>query len=84
MMHDRSRVRIRLTSQAEVMDFIQHLCGVEDCFSIENHSGMHRVNAKSIIGVLYTVFDFAEEMYLVNESHDGQIPDVVSRYLMPA
>lgn len=83
-MHDRSRAHIRLTSQAEVMDFIQRLCGVEDCFFIENRSGMLRVNAKSIIGVLYTMFDFAEEMYLVNESHDGQIPAFVNQYLMPA
>ena len=79
-----ARAHIRLTSQAEVMEFIQGLCRFEDAFSIESRSGMHRVNAKSVIGVMYTMFDFPEEMYLVNDSNDGVIPAFVDQFRMPA
>ena len=79
-----ARAHIRLTSQAEVMEFIQGLCRFEDAFSIESRSGMHRVNAKSVIGVMYTMFDFPDEMYLVNDSNDGVIPAFVDQFCMPA
>ncbi|MBQ2929758.1 MAG: hypothetical protein IJD99_06025 [Clostridia bacterium] len=79
-----ARAHIRLTSQAEVMEFIQGLCRFEDAFSIESRSGMHRVNAKSVIGVMYTMFDFPDEMYLVNDSNDGVIPAFVDQFRMPA
>lgn len=77
------RAHIRLSSQAEVMEFIQGLSRFEDAFSIESRSGMHRVNAKSVIGVMYTIFDFPDEMYLVNDTHDGLIPAFVDRFRMP-
>ncbi len=79
-----TRAHIRLTSQAEVMDFIQSLSKCEDAFTIENRSGIHRVNAKSVIGVMYTMFDFPDEMFLVNDTHDGLIPAFVDQYRMPA
>lgn len=75
-----SRAHIRLTNQAEVLNFIQGLSLFEDSFSIESRSGLHRVNAKSVIGVLYTMFDFPEELYLVNDTHDGVIPAFVDQF----
>ncbi len=77
------RAHIRLMGQAQVMEFIQALCESDDIFSIENRSGVHRVNAKSVIGVMYTMFDFPDEMYLVNDTHDGVIPAFVDKYRMP-
>ena len=74
------RAHIRLNSQAEVMLFVQGLSKFNDAFTIENHNGMHRVNAKSVIGVMYTMFDFPEEMYLVNDTRDGFIPSFVDEY----
>jgi len=78
-----ARAHIRLMSQAEVMEFIQGLSRFEDAFSIESRSGMHRVNAKSVIGVMYTMFDFPDEMYLVNDTNDGVIPAFVDQFRMP-
>lgn len=83
-MHTRARAHIRLSNQAEVLEFIQGLSRYEDSFSIESRSGVHRVNAKSVIGVMYTMFDFAEEMFLVNETHDGVIPAFIDQFRMPA
>lgn len=74
------RAHIRLTGQAEVMEFVQNLNRLEDSFSIENRTGIHRVNAKSVIGVMYTMFDFPDEMYLVNDTHDGVMPACVDPY----
>ena len=82
-MNNHIRAHIRLNSQAEVMTFIQGLSKFNDSFSIENRTGVHRVNAKSVIGVMYTMFDFPEEMYLVNDSRDGFIPSFVDEYRMP-
>ncbi len=79
-----ARAHIRLTRQAEVIEFIQILSKLEDSFSIENRSGVHRVNAKSVIGVMYTMFDFPEEMYLVNDTRDGVMPAAIDPFRMPA
>ena len=83
-MNNRIRAHIRLSSQAEVMTFIQGLSKFNDNFTIENRNGVHRVNAKSVIGVMYTMFDFPEEMYLVNDTRDGFIPSFVDQFRMPA
>lgn len=84
MMNIRARAHIRLSGQAEVMAFVQGLSRYEDSFSIESRSGLHRVNAKSVIGVMYTMFDFPDEMYLVNDTRDGVIPAFVDQFRMPA
>lgn len=75
-----SRAHIRLENQTDVLNFISTLSKFEDSFSIENANGSHRVNAKSVIGVMYTVIDFPEELYLVNETNNGFIPAFVDSY----
>lgn len=76
----RARAHIQLNTQAEVMAFVSALTKFEDHFSIENWKGNHRVNAKSVIGVMYTMMDFPEELYLVNDTNDGTIPAFVDQY----
>lgn len=82
-MKPHSRAHIRLNSQTEVIAFIQELCKQDDSFSIENMNGNHRVNAKSVIGVMYTMLDFPEELYLVNDTNNGVIPSFVDEYRIP-
>lgn len=74
------RAHIRLNDQTDVLNFISALSKFEDIFSIENANGNHRVNAKSVIGVMYTMLDFPEEMFLVNETKNGYIPAFVDNY----
>ena len=76
----RARAHIQLGTQSEVMTFVSALTKYEDHFSIENWQGNHRVNAKSVIGVMYTMMDFPAELYLVNDTHDGFIPSFVDSY----
>ena len=75
-----TRAHIRLNNQAEVISFIQELSKCPDEYSIENREGEHRVNAKSVIGVMYTMLDFPDDMYLVNDTTDGLIPAFVDTY----
>ena len=48
-----TRAHIRLNNQNEVIDFISALSKFEDTFVIEDSTGKRRVNAKSVIGVMY-------------------------------
>lgn len=75
-----ARAHIRLSTQSEVMAFVMALTKFEDHFSIENKNGNHRVNAKSVIGVMYTMMDFPEELFLVNDTNDGVFPGFVDGY----
>lgn len=78
-----SRAHIRLTNQAEVMNFVQTLLTLPYAFSIENKDGTRRIDAKSVLGVMYFSFDLQDEMYLVNDSMDGHIPGCVDVYRVP-
>lgn len=80
MNHVHTRAHIRLNNQAEVMRFIQQLSEFSDKFSIENINADHRTDAKSVLGVMYMTFDYADQMYLVNDTHDGNIPAFVNQY----
>ena len=76
----RTRAHIRLNNQPDALDFVQEVCKHDDKFSIENKDGSHRVNAKSIIGVMYITADYSDEMYLVNDTNDGNIPVALNKY----
>lgn len=81
MKHDpHSRAHIRLNNQQEVIDFIRQLNGHPDTFTIENRDGTRRIDAKSVLGVMYFTFDLQDEMFLVNESNDGMIPAFVDQF----
>lgn len=75
------RVHIQLKNGREALQLVQSLSDLEDSFTIENQSGARRVNAKSVLGVIYTVFHFADGLYLVNNTHAGCIPDCVKPFL---
>ena len=74
------RAHIRLNNQADVLDLVQKLSRMDDDYALENKTGAHRVNAKSVIGVMYTMLDFPEETYLVNETRNGEIPLFADAY----
>lgn len=78
-----TRAHIRLNNQNEAMGLVQALCNQRDDFSIENFNGDRRINAKSIIGVMYATLDFNDEMFLVNDA-GGVIPSSVDVYRVVA
>jgi len=57
------RVKIRLDTQSDAIEFVSIVSKVPEDVSLRDGQGKLHVNAKSIIGALYTVvdkFDFSE------------------------
>jgi hypothetical protein len=77
-----SRTHIRLNTTAEANDFVSKMNadGTTDKYVIEDVTGTQRANARSILGVIYALSDFNDEMYLVNTSRDGIYPSFVDNY----
>ena len=74
------RAHIRLTGQQEAMRFVQDMCECPGNYYIENFNGTLRVNAKSIVGVMYAMGEFNDELYLVNDTDDGVLNSRVDMY----
>ena len=75
-----TRAHIRLNSQNDVIALIQELNKISDTFVLENASGTRRVDAKSVIGVMYTMLDYNDQTYLVNDDTDGVFPAVIDQF----
>ena len=78
----RTRTHIRLNTTEEASRFVSQLNtdGTADKYSIEDFDGVHRANARSLLGVIYAMSDFHDEMYLVNETQNGVYPSFVDAF----
>ena len=78
----RTRTHIRLNTTEEASRFVSQLNtdGTVDKYSIEDFDGVHRANARSLLGVIYAMSDFHDEMYLVNETQNGVYPSFVDAF----
>ena len=52
----------------------------EDSFLIVDFNGRQRADAKSLLGVMYAVAEFNDQLYLVNETNDGSFPSFIDEY----
>ena len=77
-----SRAHIRLNTTAEAGAFVAQINtdGTTDKYIIEDFNGTQRANARSLLGVIYALSDFNDEMYLVNMTCDGVYPSFVDAY----
>lgn len=77
-----SRAHIRISTTAEAGSFVSQLNmdGTVDKYIIEDFSGVQRANARSLLGVIYALTDYNDEMYLVNMTNDGTFPSFVDAY----
>ena len=74
-MQSHIRAKVKLITQNDAIDFIKALCdGKSDFYDLENFDGCQKVNARSILGVLYATGEFPNEIYLVNTTTDGYFP----------
>lgn len=78
---DGVRVRLKLENRADAFAFVERLREQEDAFTIESRSGACKVDAKSLLGVIYTMLEFLDGIYLINETHAGVIPACVNSFL---
>lgn len=77
----KDRARLCLKSGSDALELVSQLRNMEDAFYIESCSGSRRINAKSLLGVLYTMLDFMDGMYLVNDTHAGCFPPSLGCFL---
>ena len=68
------RAHINVTTQTEILKLISNLSTLDDTFTVENFNGSIRVNARSIMGMLYITAECGDQLYLVNNTHDGVFP----------
>ena len=76
------RTKIRLETNKEVTSFVSQMNsdGSIDKYIVEDESGTHRVNARSFLGMIYASAEFANNMYLVNETEDGKFPSFIYQF----
>lgn len=77
-----TRAQLDLSFSAEVTSFVKELNsdGSTNKYMIENYDGSERVNARSLLGVMYASAEFGGMLFLVNESEDGKFPHSIDKY----
>ena len=77
-----TRAHIRLNTMDEIKTFIDQLnrIGGIDKFMVEDFDGKQRVCARSVVGMLYAMTDFNDDMYFVNDTNDGVFPNFIDAY----
>lgn len=70
------RTHIRLTTQQEAIEFISELNkdGSVNKYVLENFDGSERVNARSLLGVLYFTVEHNNDTYFVNMTNPQDEP----------
>ena len=81
-MKEHIRAKIRLNTMKEIETFIDQLnrIGGTDKLMVEDFDGKQRVSARSVVGMLYAMTDFNDDMYFVNDTNDGVFPIFIDVY----
>lgn len=81
-MKEHIRAKIRLNTMKEIETFIDQLnrIGGTDKLMVEDFEGKQRVSARSVVGMLYAMTDFNDDMYFVNDTNDGVFPNFIDAY----
>lgn len=76
------RAHIRFNTTQDATEFVQSLNsdGTTNKYTITDDSNTYRTNARSLIGVIYAMTDFNDNMYLINETEDGVFPMIIDKY----
>jgi hypothetical protein len=80
MVHVRTQIRVNNTEEAVKLVSLLNSDGTADKYIIENNSGEIRVNARSLLGVIYMSTEYNEHMYLVNCYRNGQYPVGIDQF----
>ena len=80
------RAHIRLNNPTEASEFVSLLNadGTSVRYTIESADKSQKVNARSLLGVLYAITEFNDEMYFVNETGSNFIPSCIDKYRINA
>ena len=80
-MNEYNRAKIRLITNQDAIDFVSTINsdGTVNKFSLENFDRSYRVNARSLLGVLYFITEHGDDTYLVNDNGE-QIPSSIDKF----
>ena len=76
------RAHIRIDNPTAAATFVSKINseGTTHKYTIENQDGTARVDARSLLGVIYATTDYADHMYCVNDTVDGVFPSLIDDY----
>lgn len=76
------RAHIRLNTPEDTAKFVSELNtdGTSTKYSITNSDGDYKVNARSLLGVVYMMAEFNDRCYFINETDDGAFPSCIDKY----
>lgn len=80
MPHTRAHIRLMTTAQASAFVASLNTDGTADKYVVENFDSTYSVNARSLLGVVYALSDYNDNMFLVNETRDGVFPSFIDAY----
>ena len=78
-----TRAHIRLMTNQDAINFVSLLNsdGSTRKYALEDYSGHHRVDARSLLGVLYFIAEHNDETYLANDDGtDDEFPKGIDAY----
>lgn len=80
-MNNYIRAEIKLLTQTDIVHFIEKMNQESsDSYIVESEDRRIRVNARSIIGMLYAATEIGSHIYLVNETNNGVFPNFINEY----
>lgn len=79
-MYSRAHIRISTNEEAARLVSLLNSDGTADKLCIEDKNGLYRVEARSLLGVLYFVAEHNNDTYLVNLTNDGIFPNGIDQF----
>lgn len=74
------RAHIALDTQPVILDFLKMMMGDTDNYVVESKEGDHKVNARSMLGLLYMATEHPTELFIRNLTHDGVFPPALDNF----
>jgi len=69
-----SKMKLSLATKEAIRTFLDVMNSQEDNYILENENGNVRVDAKSMLGVLYATTECGQTFFLMNTTNDGVFP----------
>ena len=78
--HSRAKVCLDRPEDSEKFVKLLNSDGTTDKYILENFDGTLKVDARSMLGVIYASVEWAGETFLVNVSRDGVYPSGLTEF----
>lgn len=80
MQHARAHIAFRNVNEANNFVCELNSDGTAKKYTLENFNGSYRVDARSILGVIYMMSEYDDEIYMVDETSGGELPGFIDKY----